>query len=508
MKRHLIRLCLALAVLLLLPACGSGGGGGGTGGGSEELTIAAAEQFDGFDSTSLAGTNIQAAVMRQLYDTLVALDADRKPQPRLAESWEQSPDHRTMTLHLRPGLKFSDGSPLTAQDVVWNVTHGQDEKTAATARPLFMAISKATAVDPATVQLTFPKPLAAPFDMLDYLFIAKPQDDPQKLKNSPVGSGPFKLEKWDAGTSATLTPNPSFWDAKSVKLKRVTFKFAGDLQAAQLLFRSKQADFLFDSTWKDFASFAKQSGVQTLMAGDGGRVEMFLLNAAKPPFDNADARRAFAAALDRGAITKTVYRGQTEAWCLPWPEGSVGYEASPDLARSCSADPARSRELLTKAGHADGLRFSILTVAGIDAEVSQVAQQQLAKAGLNAKIDSVEDTVFFDRAFAGDWQVLTSTVQRVAHDSATSIQLGVPLQNGGVSNFKSDEYQRLIDSVLYENPGSDRVADMRKLNEFLLDQAFFVPVTSQNPHYVFAKDVKGLQVTLDGYLILQNVSVG
>lgn len=497
---------LLLALVLAVSACGGSGEVVSSSGSSDEqqLTVAVAEQFDGFDSTSLAATDVQAGAMRQLYDTLVALDADREPQPRLAESWTFSPDRGVMTLKLRDGLKFSDGSPLAARDVVWNIEHAQREETAATARPLFMAISKATAPDAQTVRLQFQRPLAAPFDMLDYLFVAKPQDTPQQLKTRPIGTGPFMLGRWTPGSEVVLEKNPNFWVEGQPKLDRVVFKFASDAQGALMLFRSRQADFLFEPSAKDFVAFTRDDAVQTLTAGDGGRVPMFMMNVKKPPFDDVRVRQAVAAALDRDAMIDTVFHAQGTAWCLPWPEGSIGFEASPELARDCPADPEKARALLREAGFPDGITTSNLTTP-MEADVTQVFQQQLAAAGIEAKVDSVETAVFFDRAIKGDWSILTSTVQRVAHDSGTSILLGVPLQNGGVSGFESEEYGRLIDEVLYDTNPETRKASMARLNEYLLEQAFIVPMTSRSPRYVFTEDVAGVETTLDGYLIFENV---
>lgn len=502
--------CAVAGLLALLAAAVSACGGAqptsSGDGGSRQLTIAVNEQFDGFDSTSLAGTNVQAGAMRQLYDTLVALGPDRRPQPRLAESWRFSPDRATLTLRLRKGLRFSDGSPLSAEDVVWNVEHAQQDDTAATAQALFLTIAKASAPDPRTVRLRFRQPLAAPFDLLDYLFIAKPQDDVRKLKTKPIGSGPFELERWTPGSEAVFVANPDYWRAGRPKLERVVFKSGSDRQAALTMFKSGQADFLFDSTWRDFDAFTRDSSVQTLKSGEGGRVEMILINARRAPFDQLKVRQAVAAALGRDAIAKTVYRGQSEPWCLPWPKGSIGYEASPERARDCPADPERARRLLAEAGFPDGLSTSIMTTSGEDADVTQVFQQQLAQAGIRARIESVEDAVFFDRAFRGDWPLLTSSIQRVAHDSATSILLGVPLQNGGVSGFETAEYGRLIDAVLHAAPAVRRKQAMRRLNDYLLEQAFILPVASQTPHYVMSKAVRGLQTTLDGYLVLEDAT--
>ncbi|WP_214324641.1 ABC transporter substrate-binding protein [Nonomuraea sediminis] len=495
---------LLLAVpLLLAAACGTGGAVQD----ARQLTIAVDEQFDGFEPTDLAGTNVQAGVMRQLYDTLTLLDADRNVQPRLAQSWKQGDGGRTLTFTLRPGLKFSDGTPLTAKDVVWNVQHAQSAATGATARPLFLTTQGAAAPDPATVRVTFRKPLAAPFDLFDYLFIAKPQDGRDQLKNHPVGSGPFLLQSWQPASQAVLAPNPHFWRQGVPKLERLVFRVTGDAQSSRLLFQSGQAGFLFDSSWQDFANFAKDPSVQTLQAGEGGRVEMLLMNTAKPPFDDVRVRQAVAAALDRKAIVGAVYKGRTEPWCLPWPKGSIGFDASPEQARSCPPDPAKAKRLLAQAGHGSGLDASILTGGGVDEAVSQILQQQLAAVGVRARIDLVDDAMFNTRIDNGDWTILTSNVQRVAHDSGSSIVLGQPLANGSVHGYSSGRYAKLIDDALHEPDRAQRLESLRQINDLLLNEDFFVAITTQTPHYVYARDVHGLQVTLDGYLILENVEL-
>ncbi len=266
---------------------------------------------------------------------------------------------------------------------------------------------------------------------------------------------------------------------------------------------------MFDSSWQDYAGFTRDKSVQTLLTGEGGRVEMFLINTRVAPFNDVRVRQAVAAALDRSAIVNAVYKGLTVPWCLPWPTGSIGFQASPELSRNCPADPAKSRTLLAAAGFPNGLSTSLLTEAGTDNQVSQIFQQQLAGVGIKAKLDAVsDDTTFFDRIGSGKWAILTSTVQRLAHDSASSILLGQPLQNDNVSGFKSAAYATLLDQSLHETDPAKRVTIMALINQLLLDQNFFIAITTQTPHYVFSSNLHGLAVTLDGYLILEGASLG
>lgn len=490
----------ALLVTVCLAVAGCGGAGTAASG-TGKLTVAVDEQFDGFAPTDLAGTNVQAGVLRQLYDTLTLLDAERRVRPRLAQSWRL--DGRALTFTLRPGLTFSDGSPLTAEDVVWNVRHAQRADTGATARPLFLIIKDAEAPDARTVRVTFRRAPAAPFDVFDYLFIAKPQDSAEKLKNSPIGTGPFKLDSWQPTSQAVLVRNPGFWRKDAVRLDRLVFRVTGDAQSSRLLFTSRQADLLFDSSWQDFAAFAKDPSVVTVQAGEGGRVEMLLVNTTKPPFDRPEVRRAVAAALDRDAIVKAVYKGMTEPWCLPWPKGSIGFAATPDLARNCPADPERARKLLA----GTQVDATIMTAGGVDEAISQMVQQQLAAAGIRTRIDRADEGAFFDKIDRNDWTILTSTVQRVAHDSGSAIVLGQPLANDSVSGYASEAYAGLIEDALFEQDRARRQDTFIKINQLLLDQCFFIAITTQTPHYVHAKRLSGLQVTLDGYLMFESAAL-
>lgn len=509
MRSRRVVLSLVTAVVLVLAGACGGGATSRSGAGGQALTIAVHDPFVGFLPTDLAGgTIVQSGVMRQLYDTLVTVDDDRRVRPRLAESWRLSADQKTLTFRLRSGLRFSDGSALKASDVVWNIEYAQKDATAATAQQLFLTIAEATAPDARTLQVTFKKPLAAPYDMFDYLFVAKPQKSKRAMQNAPIGSGPFQLDSWQPASSTTLVPNRHFWRRGAPKLTKVTFRVAGSATAAKTLFTSKQANFLYDSSWQDYAKFAKDEKVQTLQAGSGADVEMFLVNTAAKPLQDVRVRQALAATLDRAPIIDAVYHGKTEPWCLPWPKGTIGFEASPQAARTCAADPAEAKRLLAEAGHPDGFSTTILARPGVDAQVAQIYQQQLAGVGITAKIDLAPDaTTFFDKVGAGRWDILVARVARLSHDSASAILLGQPLQNDNVSNFSSKEYAALIDEVLHETTQKKRLTVMRKVNRLLLRENFFIPVTTQTPHYVFAKDIEGVRTTLDGYLVLEDVSI-
>ena len=141
-----------------------------------------------------------------LFDTLTREDAKLQPQPRLASSWNFAADFKTLTLTLRPNMKLSDGSPLDAALVAWNIQRYMDPATGANISGLLSTVAAVTAVDSATIQITFKQPAPTIFDALDLLFITG-KGTPDAIKSTPIASGPYMLADYVPNDHATLKRN-------------------------------------------------------------------------------------------------------------------------------------------------------------------------------------------------------------------------------------------------------------------------------------------------------------
>ena len=208
-----------------------------------------------------------------IYSGLVHITPNLVAVPDLAESWE-APDPTTYVFKLRPDLKFSDGSPLTADDVVFTYTTLIDPATNAPNRTLYVPISKVEAVDPQTVKFTLTDPYAPLLSYLDVGIISKKAVEAGKdPATDPIGAGPMKLAAWNRGSDIELEVNPNFW-GEAPKVQKVTLKIIGDNTGfLKLIFARKDLKLIGVHVMGENASEMVHIGVIAMQTGS--TVELF-----------------------------------------------------------------------------------------------------------------------------------------------------------------------------------------------------------------------------------------
>ncbi|MGA4544190.1 ABC transporter substrate-binding protein [Uniformispora flossi] len=331
-ERRVAALAGAVALALALTACGGGGGSGNDGkDGAGNAGASAAAKSGGKltmlavqDSAALDPFRVPSVAladeprMAALYDPLFFIDPKtHQVTPHLGESLSTADNGATWTMKLRPGVRFSDGTPLDAAAIKLNYdTHANPA-----ARSVHIAVAmgiKTEVVDPLTVKLM---PTAAPNPNLDraiateLTYIMAPSaiaKGPEKYGAEPVGAGPFVLKSWTRGSEQVLERNPDYWqkDKGLPKLDQLTFRSVPDIKQQYNTVKSGQAD-LFISSDGMVLEQAKNELNLAKFETDGGQIVQF--NLRKAPFDDVRARRALTLALDPADIPKTLNNGYTPA---------------------------------------------------------------------------------------------------------------------------------------------------------------------------------------------------
>ncbi len=176
-----------------------------------------------------------------IFAGLVHLTPSLKAVPDLAASWE-NPDPTTWVFHLRDGLTFSDGTPLTADDVVYTFQTETDPKFGSPMRALYAPIKSIEAVDPKTVKFTLSAPYAPLLSYMDLGIVSKAEADAGKdIANNPIGAGPMKLTAWNRGSDIELEANPKYW-AGAPAMKQVVLKIVSDNSARAQAFEAGDLD--------------------------------------------------------------------------------------------------------------------------------------------------------------------------------------------------------------------------------------------------------------------------
>jgi peptide/nickel transport system substrate-binding protein len=246
-----------------------------------------------------------------IYSGLVHLTANLEAVPDLAESWE-SPDPQTYIFKLRPDLKFSDGSPLTADDVVFTYENIINPDFNAPDRALYSPISKVEAVDPQTVRFTLSAPYAPLLSYLDKGIVSKAAvEGGRDPATDPLGAGPMKLVSWNRGAEIVLEANDNYW-AGAPEVTDVTIKIIGDNSARAQAFEAGDLDVIQSPlSPNDIERLrADDRFGNVIMAGLG--VTYINFNTKDPLLADAGMRQAFSMLIDQQSIVNDIYQGVDE----------------------------------------------------------------------------------------------------------------------------------------------------------------------------------------------------
>ena len=329
----------------------------------------------------------------QVYDRLVKLSADgRGVEPELATEWKVADDGLSATFTLRDAVKFSDGSPLTVDDVVFSLTRAIDQT--GSWGFLFSPVKAVSKVDDQTVKLEMTEAFAPLLPALS-TFAASVYSKANFEKygdqagEHPLGTAAFMLEQWDKGAKLSLVKNPNYWQAGKPSLDKVVFTVVGDDNARVLQLQSGDADII-DFVPPNQVEQIKGSGAQIEQV-DGTAVGWMTLNEAKKPLEDVNVRCALAYAVDRQAIADTVYFGLAKPAKSIIPSTTLFYDANTGPI-SFSLDKAN--ELLAKSSVPNGFELTVTVPTGDSTRlaIAQIWGDSLNKIGVTLKIEQVEAT--------------------------------------------------------------------------------------------------------------------
>jgi len=345
-------------------------------------------------------------LVQQVCEYLIALDNQNGLKPSLAESWSGNDDASVWTFKLRQGVKFNDGSPFEAADVVASIERVVDPKSGSGALAALAGILSpggTKAVDTYTVEFNLDKPFAD-FPYLvcqsSYNTVMLPRNYNGNFAKNAVGTGPFMLKQYKSKQKAVMVKNPTYWgkDAAGNQLPyldQVTWVMVQDESAANLQLQSGAVDFQPQTVFQGSqALFADPNLRVDIYPGTGIREVAF--NMQQEPWKSApkELRQAVAYCLDRDAINKALYDGRSNLGYDTFWEPTVfpGSPTPPTRAQ----DYDKAKQLLSTAGYADGVDIE-LTVAKYleNPQYAQLIQAQCKPAGINVKINQISYDAFY-----------------------------------------------------------------------------------------------------------------
>jgi peptide/nickel transport system substrate-binding protein len=431
----------------------------------------------------------QYGIWNNMIEPLVEVDyAKRDYFGVLAESWQFQ--GKKWVFKLRKNVRFHDGSPFTANDVIYSINRMKNDKQSLQ-KENFRDLVEMQAVDDYTIAFTTEAPNAVFLDRLQNRFIlGKAGMEVQggnPAEQKPVGTGPYRFVSWQRDGNLVLTRNDNYWGSKAAIKEVVVRRVKEDAgRVAGLL--AGQGDVGNNIPIEELSRFDKDSRVRAEKV-EGVRMYFLAMNVTHKPFDNKLVRQAINYAVDPSAIIKHIYEGNGYIMNGPMGSNVIGFD--PKIKRY-PLDPKKGKELLDKAGFSQGLEVKLYFSPDRYPkanEVCQVIADQLAKIGIKTELISQEFAIFWGKDGVNGGKLPFYYVGRPAADADTVydqyFRSGVSLR----TQYKNAEFDKLVDEEQKTGDPKKRVAILQQLGRILMDDVPFVPLYTLAEIYGVARNV-------------------
>jgi peptide/nickel transport system substrate-binding protein len=338
-----------------------------------------------------------------VYDSLTELDADLNVQPALATDWSYNADGTELTMNLREGVTFHDGSPFTSEDVVASLERILDEATGAVVRSNLLSIESVTAPDDLTVVMTLSVPdatLPAALSDLNTAILPSEAIEAGTVATEPNGTGPFSFVEWEQGQQLELASFADYW-GDGPFIDGVTIRVIPEEQA---MLSALQAGEVQLGVVGNPAVIEQVSDPLVLERSTAMGYFPFFLNSSRPPLDVKEVRQAISCAIDRQELIDTALLGEGVP-TGPFVEGI--FKTEPFDGLPCDGpDKDMARQLLADGGQPDGFSMETIIITGENESginIAQNLQAQLAEIGVDLELQPLETNIYVDRWLEADF---------------------------------------------------------------------------------------------------------
>ncbi|ENQ6391421.1 MULTISPECIES: ABC transporter substrate-binding protein [Klebsiella] len=444
-------------------------------------------------------SDVENNIISDLFEGLVSVSPTGEIEPRLAEKWENK-DNTVWTFHLRPGVTWSDGTAITAQDIVWSWQRLVSPLTASpyASYPGNMHIINGAeiaqgkkapetlgvkALDDATFEVTLTQPNAAFLAMLahpslvplDKVLISRYGDKWTKPEHI-VTSGPYKLSQWVVNERIVAERNPRYWDNAHTVINKVTYLPISSETADVNRYKAGEIDIVYTVPINQFAQLKKTMGDQ-LDVSPQLATYYYEFNTTRPPFNDPRVRRALNMALDKDIIAEKVLgQGQRPAWLISQPDiGGVKLHNPEYASWPREKRIAEAKKLLSEAGYNEThpLVFNLLYNTSESHQRIAIAASSMWKKnlGVEAKLQNQEWKTMLDAMHTHNFDAVRYAWIADYDDAATFL-----------NNFRTGDSEN---TSQYSNPAYD---------EALRNAAKASDTTARGKFYQQAEDLLGQDV--------------
>jgi peptide/nickel transport system substrate-binding protein len=452
-------------------------------------------------------------VLFNMFDQLTTVNADSSDVvPSLATSWDISPDKRIYTFHLRQGVHFSDGAPMTADDVVFSLKRAFDPKKSGYSF-LFGPVSSVKKLDAKTVEIQLKQPFAP---LLQNLNVFPASIVPMKnvqasatgFAQKPIGTGPFALKEFKKGQRTHLVRNTQYWKPGRPYLDEVIIPYVTDDNTRILKLQAGEVDAAVNIPYAQIKQLDARNDVDVKIE-PLFKFEGIWLNNAKPPLDDLKVRQALNYATDKESIIKSVLFGNGEIANHMMPK--MKYWRSD--VKAYPYDLAKAKKLMAASKAPNGFTIPLVVPTGDStvAQYAQIVKEAWAKIGVTAEISNLDvGTAYTNFSngnyIAGNNWYITSDV--TAPDELAAIQFDYSAPAGTKSfftNYNSREATDLVNKAASATDETARGDAFGKLQEVVMRDAPMVALFFTPARTGLRSDVKDFKTVKTAWWRLEDV---
>ena len=493
MKRRLTYRLVALLSVLSLAVALCGCAGDKKGSSQNSITIGIPQDIE----ETLDPHNMVAAGTKEIFfnvfEGLVKPDADGNIVPAVASEIAVSDDGLTYTFTIREGVKFHDGSLVTAQDVEYSMKKCADIEGKNPMIPALLNVSGVAATDDTHVEITLENPdndFLANIATVSAAIIPANNADPAA---NAIGTGPYKYVSRSPLENVIFEKNAEYW-GEQANIENVTFKICANPDTIPMELEGGTIDMIAHIT---NAQKSQINGDKfEVLSGTMNLVQALYLNHNFEPFKNADVRKAMCYAVDKNEILNFVSDGEgVKIGSSMYPNFRKYYDES--LGDYYYHDVDKARELLKKAGYADGFSFDITVPSNYvqHVDTATVIKEQLAEVGITANIKQVDWDTWLNETYIGrNYDATVIGVDAAQLTASSLLARFVSDADNNFTNYNSAEYDKLYKTA-FNNTDAEQQTEQFKLclellcddaaNVYIQDLPEFVALNKNYTGYVF-----------------------
>lgn len=457
------------------------------------------------------------------FECLLAVDKDGTLIPGQAESWETSEDGLTWTFHLRAGLKWSDGSDLTANDFVYSWKRVCDPNVAAPYAETVLGMVagyedaiagdldalQVVAQDDSTLVVTLNAPCSFFGSLAAFATLSPVQQATVETNGDAwataaetyVSNGPFYVSEWVPSSYIMMTKNPNYWNADAIKLDGIKWNLIEDANASYSAYQTGEVLFIKDVPTEEIPSLSDnpEFHVDPIIG-----TYYLSVNTQREPFTDAKVRKALSLAIDREYVAGTLMQGTYSAASNFMGPGWVDTDGSQFIDKANGGQPyidtanheanvEEAKQLLADAGYPDGEGLPSITYstndAGYHKVVAEYLQQAWAELGVELNVEIVEWASFTPMRRNGDYDASRNGWVGDYSDPSNMLDLLYSTNGNNDGKFNNAEYDAAMELSRTTLDAAERSEALHKAEDILMEEAGCIPVAYYNDFWLQSEKI-------------------